>query len=263
MSGRSSATERSLTDPRHIAPTPHVRKVVGRTICDYRLIRENDHILVAVSGGKDSWSLLHLLLHFQKVSPVTFQITAITIDPGFPDFNTQAIHQTYQRFSSLNWQVIRTNIADTIERSNETGKNPCAFCARLRRGALYRIARETGCNTVALGHHADDAVETVFISSLFEGTMVSMPPRLSVASGKLTLIRPLIRIWETDLAEYCSRLDISPVNCGGHNDSGAQIRKKIKSWLQEFFDIYPQSRKNLLASLQNIKPDHFLDKKWL
>lgn len=252
-----------MTDPRQIPATLYMRKVVGKTIGDYKMIKAGDHILVAVSGGKDSWSLLHLLLHFQKVSPVSFQITAVTIDPGFPDFDTGIIDETYQRFSSLNWKIVRTEIAETIDRSNERGKNPCAFCARLRRGALYRIAAELGCNTVALGHHADDAVETVFISSFFEGSMVSLPPRLSVASETLTLIRPLIRVWEEDLKNYCAHLDITPVGCGGHDEAGPQTRKKIKIWLKEFFDTYPVSRKNLLAALQNIKPGHFLDVKWL
>lgn len=258
----SSVTGGSLINPRLIKPIPIVRKTVGKTIADYDMIHADDHILVGVSGGKDSWSLLHILRYFQSVSPVPFTITAVTIDPGFPGFDTAAIETVYRQFPDLDWKIIRTRIVDTMRRSGEPRKNPCAFCARLRRGALYRTARETGANVIALGHHADDAIETLFISAFFEGSLVSLPPRLQVASGAMILIRPLIRVWERDLADHCHRLEIAPVSCG-HESTRPQMRTTVGTWLTDRYEKFPVIRKNLLAALQNIRPGHFLDTKWL
>ncbi len=243
---------------------PHfMRKTVGKTIADYQLINANDRILVGVSGGKDSWSLLHILLYFQRVSPIRFHVMPVTIDPGFPEFDVEAIEHGYRSMSPIpDYHIIRTRITDTIQASNEKGKNPCAFCARLRRGAIYRVARQLHCNSIALGHHADDAIETLLLSGFFEGNLSAMPPKLSVSRNELTLIRPLIRIWEEDLIHYSGSLGVPIVSCSSHFET-PETRRKIKQWLTDLEHHHPMAKRNLLAGLHHLNPSHFLDPKWL
>ncbi|MCD4652554.1 tRNA 2-thiocytidine(32) synthetase TtcA [bacterium] len=240
-----------------------LKRCVGKTIRDFQLIRQEDRILVAVSGGKDSWTMLHLLMHFQAVSPVKFELFPVTIHSGYPDFDTETIEQGYHDISpELPWKIVLTNINKTIEKKNSPGKHPCAFCARLRRGALYRIACELNCNRVALGHHADDAIETLLISSMFEGNMVSLPPRLKTTKHPLVVIRPLIRVWEEDIIRYSIENGFPAVSCG-HEERSGGIRKYMKKVLANVHRDYPSARRNLLAALHRINPGHFLDNKWL
>lgn len=240
-----------------------IRRTVGKTIREYDLIHDGDRILVAVSGGKDSWTMLHLLMHFRRVSPVSFELIPVTIHPGYPDFPVAAIEAGYRRFASdLPWTIVRTRMDRTIREKNTPGKYPCAFCARLRRGALYKAADTHRCNRIALGHHADDAIETVLISSMFEGRLVSLPPRFKVEKHPLTVIRPLIRTWEADISRYSMDHDFPAVSCG-HEDRSGGIRATVKKLLEDIRADHPEAGRYLLASLQNIDPGRFLDSKWL
>jgi tRNA 2-thiocytidine biosynthesis protein TtcA len=240
---------------------PYIIRTVGKTIADYSLIEEGDRILVALSGGKDSWALLFILRHFQKVSPVHFDLFPVTIHPGFKDFNTDVVENVLSKLN-LSFHVAKTSIADTIRKRNTPGKNPCAFCARLRRGALYRVGKENNCTKIALGHHADDAIETLLISSAYEGRFVSLPPRLPVSQDTLILIRPMIRVWENDLETFFRTLRIPVATCS-HYNAATGTRQTAKEILEKLSDTHPQLKKNLLAALQNIKPNHFLDPLWL
>lgn len=240
-----------------------LKRRIGKTLRDFNLINEKDRIMVAVSGGKDSWSMLRLLMHFQNVSPVRFELFPVTIHPGFSEFNDTVLKTGYQKICpKLPWRVIKTQINKTIKAKNTPGKHPCAFCARLRRGALYRVAEELNCNKIALGHHADDAIETVFISSMFEGNMVSLPPRFKASEYDLMIIRPLIRVWEEQLIRYSKHYDFPIISCG-HDEMSGGARNYIKELLKQVNQKYPSARENLLASLHKLKPGHFLDKKWL
>jgi len=240
-----------------------IKRYVGKTIKDYQLIHDKDRILVAVSGGKDSWVMLHLLMHFQAVSPVKFELFPITVDPGYPDFDCDSIETGYKKICpDLQWKIVKTNLNKTIEEKNSPGKYPCAFCARLRRGVLYRVADELNCNRLALGHHADDALETVFISAMFEGNMVSLPPRLKANDFDVTVIRPLIRVWEKDIIRYQTDNGFPAISCGHEMNSGG-IRPYVKSLMKRIDTEHPVAKRNFLAALHRIKPGHFLDNKWL
>ncbi len=235
----------------------------GKAIHDYRMILGGDRILVAVSGGKDSWVLLHVLLHLQRVSPVRFELVPVTIDPGFPEFDSESIGNAYRELvPELPWTIVRTEINQTIAEKNLPGKYPCAFCARLRRGALYRVAASLDCNRIALGHHADDAVETLLLSGFFEGKLVSLPPVMKPARYALTVIRPLIRVWEEEIRMLVDFIGFPGVSCGHEADSGGK-RDYIKGLLAEVQRLHPVVKQNLLAALHTIRPDHFLDNKWL
>jgi tRNA 2-thiocytidine biosynthesis protein TtcA len=237
-------------------------KTVGQTIKDYDLIHENDRIAVAVSGGKDSWSLLHLLLHFQQVCPFRFEVIPVTIDPGFDEFPVSAIESTYKEFD-IPYHIEAARIKETISGHLTPGKSACSFCARLRRGSLYQFAETHQCNKIALGHHADDAIETLFITGFFQGTLVSLPPRLNVSNHDILLIRPLIRVFENDLRKYCQALGIKAFGCSHHSYSAGGRRSEVKQWLAFMSRRNPRIKKNLLAALQRVNTNHFLDSRWL
>lgn len=239
-----------------------VRRKTAEAIRDYEMIREGDRILVAVSGGKDSWSMAHLLRHFQRVSPISFDLTGVTIDLGLSDESKASISAIY-RAIGIPFEIVAENIPAIIASHNTPGKNPCAFCARLRRGVLYSTARRLECTTVALGHHADDAVETLLMSGFFEGKLCSMPPIFTTGDEKLRVIRPLIRVWEADLALYCTKLGINPIACPADCSESGQSRSRIKKLLQEIELTIPNARRKLLQSLHQVNPSHFLDKRWL
>jgi tRNA 2-thiocytidine biosynthesis protein TtcA len=235
----------------------------GKTIGDYNMIEENDRVLVAVSGGKDSWTMLHLLLHFQKVSPVRFDLFPVTVNPGFQEFDCQTITKAYPKIARhLKWQIVDTEINRIIAQKNTPGKHQCAFCARLRRGVLYRLAREKQYNLIALGHHADDAIETVLISGFFEGSMVSLPPIFKPRMMPFKVIRPLIRSWEKEILQYSLCHQFSTVSCGDACCSGGK-REYVKDILAQIEKNNPKTKKNFLAALHKIKPERFLDPKWL
>ncbi len=238
-------------------------RCVGKTIGDYEMIKPEDKILVAVSGGKDSLAMLHLLMYFQKVSPIRFDLFPVTIDPGFNEFDCSTIEKNYRQIAPfLKWAIVKTDIYKTITQKNTPGKYPCAFCARLRRGVLYRLASENNYNCIALGHHADDAIETVLISSFYQGTMVSLPPVYKPKDHPFKVIRPLIRVWEQEIIKYSCYCQFDVTTCG-HSELSAGKRKEIKALLSQIEKNNPKTKKNFLAALHKIQPDHFLDAKWL
>ncbi len=238
-----------------------VRRTTAEAIRDYGMIREGDRILVAVSGGKDSWSMAHLLRHFRRVSPVRFELTGVTIDLGLSESAREAIRATFDAMD-MKHEVVAEAIPEIIASHNSPGKNPCAFCARLRRGVLYSVARRLGCTTVALGHHADDAVQTVLMSGFFEGKLCSMPPVFETAD-QVRVIRPLIRVWEKDLGDYCRKLGITPIACPADCSERGSARVKVKELLERIEATIPDARRMLLRSLHQVNPSHFLDKRWL
>ncbi|MBN1550748.1 tRNA 2-thiocytidine(32) synthetase TtcA [bacterium] len=243
-------------------PDRYIRHTVGKTIADYSLINENDRILVCFSGGKDSWILLHSLSYLKKVSPVPFSLIPAIVHPGFERFNVDPAVKYLKQFS-ITLNVIKTTIEKTVINSNSKGKNPCALCARLRRGALTRFAKKQCCNIIALGHHADDAIETVLLSAFFQGKFCSLPPKYTTGDSALRVIRPLIRIWENDIQKYVQTTDFPIIQCPEEEWNTHQKRKYIKHLLTVINTETPVAKKNLLSAVQNIEPSHFLDRRWL
>ena len=253
----------SSSSLKHLFPPPpnrHVLKTTAKCISDYELIVEGDRIIVAISGGKDSWVLLHLLEHFRRVSPVRFELIALTIHPGFSDFNLSGI-ASQMRIWNIPYEIVYTRIDETIEKHLDKNSNPCAFCARLRRGALYRKSLELNATKIALGHQADDAIETVFLSMLFEGRLCAIPPKLTVKDKPIDVIRPLIKVWEIDVLKYFKSLKLPLVKCP--QTPTHSKRQQIKNLVQSITAEYPNSKYQILSALQNVRISHFLDSKWL
>ncbi len=232
---------------------------VGEANAAYQLIEDGDRILVAVSGGKDSWALLDVLERLRKRAPVTFSVEAATVDPGFPQFNPDPIAETCERLS-VPHHVIPAPI-DKMVRS-KPGELPCIICSRLRRGVLYTFAKQHGYTKIALGHHLDDLIETLLINLFFEGRLSTMPIRLLSDDGANTVIRPLGTCEEKDLQRYAwlRGFPIVPCGCPLCGCSSLESRRKqVKELIASMEPSIPQLKASMLGAMGNVKLSHLLD----
>ena len=178
-----------------------LRGSVGKAIADYSMIEEGDHVMVCLSGGKDSYTLLDMLLSLQRSAPVRFEITAVNLDQKQPDFPTHVLPQ-YLDELEVRYRIIEQNTYSVVKRVIPEGKTMCGLCSRLRRGALYRFAAENGITKIALGHHRDDIVETLFLNMFFGGKLKAMPPKLLSEDGRHIVIRPLCYVSERSISRF-------------------------------------------------------------
>lgn len=235
-------------------------KATGKAIGDFNLIEEGDRIAVGMSGGKDSYTLLQVLETLRRKAPVNFDLIPVNIDSGFPGYQKEVIVD-YLEQDGFTCQSKTTNAYGIIEEKRRDGSSYCAFCARLRRGALYTLADELECNKLALGHHLDDVIETLLLNQFYGGTLGAMSPKLLADSGRHTVIRPLVYVEESDIVKY-SRLREHPIiSCScpveGTTD---QKRQKMKKLVHDLEKDIPQLRGSLLGALGNLHPHRLLDR---
>jgi tRNA 2-thiocytidine biosynthesis protein TtcA len=232
---------------------------VGRAIADFSLLREGDRVAVALSGGKDSWSLTLLLEELRRRAPVRFDLVALTAHNGSESFQSGLIEDFLHK-KGIQFHLEMTEISRLVPEKLRPGTPACSLCARLRRGALYRAAAKLRCNKLALGHHLDDAIETLLMNLFFEGALKAMPPKFLAENGAVTVIRPLIYVPEAMLAQYASEQGAPVVSCGcflcGMDDSE---RKKMKELVASVSSRYPRARRAALRALANVQPRFLLD----
>jgi tRNA 2-thiocytidine biosynthesis protein TtcA len=233
---------------------------VGRAVADFDLIEEGDRIMVAVSGGKDSYSLLVLLEAMRRRAPVHFELQAVHLDQGQPGHDP-AVLADWLRAQGFAHHIVRENTYSIVVDKIPKGRTYCSMCARLRRGILYRVARELHCNKIALGHHRDDAVETLLLNIFFGGKLASIPAHLVSDDGASVVIRPLIYCAEETLTRFAEfqGFPLLPCNlCGSQPDAQ---RKQMKALLSRMEAEHPNLRQSMLAALGNVNPSHLLDRK--
>ena len=233
-------------------------RALGKTIVDHRLIDEGDHILVALSGGKDSYSLLVLLQDLQRRAPVSFSLTAVHVDQGHPGYDGAPL-QRWLEARQVSFRILREDTYAIVTEKIPEGKTYCSLCSRLRRGVLYRAATELGCNKIALGHHRDDTIETLLLNLFFAGKLSAMPPRLTSDDGRHVVIRPLIACAEADLAAFAAEraFPILPCNlCGSQSEAQ---RRQMKTLLAQLEENHPTLRASMMAALGNVVPSHLMD----
>jgi tRNA 2-thiocytidine biosynthesis protein TtcA len=237
----------------------HLRGLVGKAIGDYRMIADGDRVMVCLSGGKDSYTLLDMLLSLQRKAPVTFELIAVNLDqkqPGFPEHVLPA----YLARLGVPYRVVEEDTYSVVKRVIEPGKTMCGLCSRLRRGILYRIATEIGATKIALGHHRDDIVETLFLNMFFGARLKAMPPKLKSDDGKHVVIRPLAYCAERDIARYARGREFPIIPCKLCGSQDNMKRREVKAMLASWEKEDPGRTDRLFRSLQNVSASHLADR---
>ncbi len=235
-----------------------LRADVGRAIGDFNMIQEGDLVMVCLSGGKDSYTLLDLLLSLQKHAPIDFRIKAVNLDqkqPGFPEHVLPA----YLESIGVDYHILEQDTYSVVVDKTEPGKTYCGLCSRLRRGSLYSYAERIGATKIALGHHRNDLLETLFLNMFFGGKLKAMPPKLLSDDGRHVVIRPLAYCKESDIAKYArlKGFPIIPCNLCGSQEN--MQRKEIKAMLNDWERLHPGRLDVMFKSLLNVVPSHLGD----
>lgn len=236
-----------------------LRHCVGDAIADYGMISEGDKIMVCLSGGKDSYTMLDMLLSLQRNAPIQFELIAVNLDQKQPDFPEDVL-PTYLANLGVPYHIIEEDTYSIVKRVIEDGKTTCGLCSRLRRGILYRVADELGATKIALGHHRDDMLETLFLNMFYGGKLKAMPPKLVSDDGKHMVIRPLAYCREKDIVRYAEmkQFPIIPCNlCGSQPNLQRQV---VKEMLQDWDKLFPGRIETMFTAIQNVKPSHLADK---
>ncbi len=235
-----------------------VRRLTGQAIGDYRMIEEGDKVMVCLSGGKDSFTLLDMLISLRKSAPVSFDLIAVNLDqkqPGFPEH----VLPKYMAMKAIPFYVIERDTYSTVKRVVSEGKTTCALCSRLRRGTLYGFAEANGVTKIALGHHRDDIVETFFLNLFFGSKMKTMPPKLVSDDGRYVVIRPLAYCRESDLAQFAEDQGYPIIPCNLCGSQPNLKRAEIKAMIADWEKRHPGRVENLFRGLRNIVPSHLMD----
>jgi len=238
-----------------------IARKVTKAITEHALIVDGDRVMVGLSGGKDSWALIQILDVLRKRAPISFSIVAVNIDSGYEGYEHETLTATC---AARGWElhVEHTNIGETIEEILDVDATPCSLCARLRRGALYRLATTVGATKIALGHHADDFVETLLLNLFFQGSLKAMPARLVSDNGAHVVIRPLAYVLESEARAYAKEaaLPIIGCCCPACGDLSLQ-RQRTKRLIAQLEVEYPEIKNSMLRALGNVHPRHLLDRR--
>jgi len=237
-----------------------LERSVGEAIADFNMIEDGDTVMVCVSGGKDSYSLLSILLALRERAPVNFRVVAMNLDQKQPGFPAEVLPAYFESIG-VEYRIVTEDTYSIVKNKIPAGKTTCSLCSRLRRGIIYRVAREIGATKIALGHHRDDILETLFLNMFFGGKIKAMPPKLVSDDGQHVVIRPLAYCAEHDIERFARAMayPIIPCNLCGSQENAQ--RKQIKQMLQSWARDYPGRIESLATALKNVVPSHLADQR--
>jgi tRNA 2-thiocytidine biosynthesis protein TtcA len=241
----------------------NIARRAGQAIVDFDLIRAGDRVMVCVSGGKDSYSLLDILLQLRRRAPVKFELVAVNVDQGWPGYRAEIVAE-WLAGAGVEYHMERANFPPIMNRLLKPGATPCSVCSRLRRGVLYNLAPRLGCTAIALGHHLDDLCETLLLNVFYSGRIRCMPPRLVSDDKRNVVIRPLCYVREAELREYSAARGHPIVRCSGPTCGlPDQRRQVLKRLLENLERDSPELKYQMLAAMTHVVPSHLLDRRLL
>src|SRR5256714_2843900 len=234
-------------------------KRTTKAIVDHHMLDDGDRVMVGLSGGKDSWALMQILDVLRQRAPIRFSLVAVNVDSGYKEYKHELLASTC-RARGWEYRVEHTTIGEVMDDLLDSTATPCSLCARLRRGVLYRIAKEAGANKIALGHHADDFIETLLLNVFFAGALKAMPAKLVSDDGAHVVIRPLVYVGEDEARAYTKERELPIIGCccPACGDLGLQ-RQRTKRLLMELELAHPGVKQSMLKALANVAPRHLLD----
>ena len=253
-----SANEKLSFETNKLSKRLH--RLTGQAIIDFNMIEAGDRVMVCMSGGKDSYALLDLLLSLRARAPIDFELIAVNLDQGHPGFPKDTLPD-YLRARQVAFHIEDQDTYSIVKRVIPEGKTMCSLCSRLRRGVLYRVAGELGATKIALGHHRDDILQTLFLNLFFGGKLKAMPPKLVSDDGRHVVIRPLAYCEEKDLARWAAHREFPIIPCDLCGSQENLQRQQIKNMLTEWEKKFPGRIESMFQALSNVAPSHLLDPK--
>ena len=230
----------------------------GKAIGDYNMIEHGDTVLVCVSGGKDSYTLLSVLMALRERAPIDFRLVAMNLDQKQPGFPADILPAYFGKIG-IEYRIVEADTYSVVKEKIPEGKTTCSLCSRLRRGIIYRTAKELGANKIALGHHRDDMVHTLFLNLFFGGKIKAMPPKLITDDGAHVVIRPLAYCAEADIARFARGMEYPLIPCNLCGSQENMQRQKIREMMQDWDRRYPGRTEAVFTALQNVVPSHLAD----
>ena len=260
MSAVIEPTPQSKATSEFLKLQKRLRKLTGEAVVDFSMIEAGDRIMVCLSGGADSYTMLDILLHLKKVAPIDFSLVAVNLDqkqPGFPE----EVLPNYLDTLGIEYKILEEDTYTIVMDKVPAGKTTCSLCSRLRRGILYKAAQELGATKIALGHHREDILETLLLNMFYAGSLKTMPPKLVSDDGKNIVIRPLAYCKEADIKAYSSALSFPIIPCNLCGSQPNLQRQAMKSLLAQWETDYPGRLASMMTALGNTSPSHLLDRK--